>query len=240
MTDPIANADPPLRAHMSVPYDAQSLDQCIKDAYDSLTKPTRWRQDFLGLQYRTLCLPKELVKQGFAEVSKVVDVSTMAPLDPAAHPDLTRIMDFATRAGVAALMLYRNTVDKLDDVDAGKQDWSISYYRSFVRMRAEKLDVDLSLDDLRFLAATSTLRSGAGAPKRDWPVLMQDDTKWCLVAPRQEWPDLIETYPQTHPFFEASSMLKDLVSPPDALRQVWYSPAPAESLALPDLDNPSP
>lgn len=227
-------------AHMNPPHDDQSLEKCSKDAYDKLSTPNRWRQDFLGLQYRTLCLPKSLVKQGFAEVTKVVDVATMVPLDPLAHPDLARTMDFSTRAGVAALMLYRQTVDTLDPVDAGKLDWSISYYRSYVRMRAEKLDVDASLDDLRFLAATSTLRSGAGAPKRDWPALMEDDTKWCLVAPRQEWPHLMEAYPQTRPFFDTFSMLNDLVSPAHALRQAWYSTAPAEILALPDLDTSTP
>lgn len=236
MLDP----DLPLRAHLSVPYNDDSLAKCYKEAYDSLSEPKRWREDFLGLQYRTLCLPKDVVKSGFAQVAKLFDVSTMTPLDPQAYPDLARTMDFATRAGIAALMIYRLTVDKLDDEHVGQQEWSASYYRSHIRLRAERLQVDASMDDLRFLAASCTLRSGAGAPKRDWPALMKDSTKWCLVAPRHEWLALADAYPQTQPYFEAFTMLQDLVTPTEALRQLWYAPGPADVLQLPDLDSPSP
>lgn len=222
--------------HPSPPYDDDSLTKCVYKSQTLLTEDQRWRQDFLGLHFRTICLSKAQLALGFKGLSKIMHMGTMHPLDSALTPDSSRVMNFATRAGIAALMLYRRTSAPLNSDQAGDIGWAQAYYKSHVGLKADKLDVDDSVDDLRLLAAVCTFRAGASAPNRDWPVLIKDDPRWCLVSCKEEWPALMNAYPQTRSYLELFSIACTLVPPAEALHHSWYSQNPIVSIALPDLD----
>ena len=223
-------------AHRSPPYDDASWKAQFTTSWAFVAEDKRWRQDFLGLHFRTLFLAKRLEFQEFKSVSSVVDMATMYPLDAQARPDLAVIADYATRAGIAAIMLYRRTSAGLNARQTEQLDWSIAYYRGHIMLRAARGDTNATVDDLRFLAAQCALKPTSAAPNRDWKALMDDYTRWCLVASKHEWPDLMNDYPLTRPYLEAFAILTELVTPAQALQQVWYSSEPSESLALPDLD----
>lgn len=218
------------------PCDDASLQDCIRKAYNFVVSQRNGRQDFLSLNFRTLCLPKALVAQGFNAVSSVINVSTMYPVYKDEHPDIAKTMDFATRAGIASLLLHRATPEPLHLEQRDGIGWALAYYRKHIIECVEQLDTNATLDDLRFIAASCTLRPGANVPNRDWEALLKDDIKWCLAAEKQEWPTLIQTYPQTRAYFETLFIVNTLVPPMDALRHVWYSATPTEHIALPDLE----
>lgn len=225
-------------AHPNPPYDDESLKKCVRNSWELLTEDKRWRQDFIGLHLRTMCLPKTLTAIGFNAVAQVVNVATMHPLDPIQTPELASAMDFATRAGVAAMVLYRRTPKKLTQEQYVQLDWAIASYRSHIVRKVEKLDTHDTVEDLRFLASSCMLREKTCSHNRDWSVLIPDDIRWCLAAGKDDWPMLMEIYPKTREYLEAFAVLCELVSPVDALRRVWYTQTPVDQLALPDFDAP--
>ena len=218
------------------PHDDNSLIKCLHRSQSFLTEDKRWRQDFLGLHFRTICLSKAQLALGFKGLSEVMNMETMHPLDSVLTPDSSRVMNFATRAGIAALMLYRRTPAPLNSDQEDGIGWAQAYYKSHVTLKADKLDVDYSVEDLRLLAAACSFRAGASVPNRDWSVLLEDDPRWCFVSCKEEWPALMRTYPQTRESLELFSIACTLVPPAEALHHSWYSQKPLVSVVLPDLD----
>lgn len=221
--------------HPNPPLTTDALHACIERSSQLLGEDKRWHPDFLALHFRTLCLPTTLVDKGLNAVREVIDTASMQPLDRTATPDLARIMDFATRASVASLVLYRKRPDYLNPILAQELGLACAYYRGYIIKLVKNDDVHHTVTDLRFLASLCTIRPDASAPHRDWEALLADDIRWCLVADAREWPGLILAYPQTAPYLELFAVLKQLVSPGEAMRQLWYPSSPNEAVELPDL-----
>ena len=192
----------------------------------------------MGLYFRTLCLLPNLEQLNFDAIAKIVNFATMLPLDSIQTPELRKRTDFATRASVAAIVFYFQPGNVLTNVQTSLMSCACSYYQSEVMLKAEKPDANDTVEDLRLLASSCcVVCEYVFAPNHDWSLLIADDVRWCMVAGKDDWRMLMDTYPQTREYLEPFAVLCELVAPIDALRRVWYARAPVEQLALPDFDS---
>lgn len=225
-------------AYQNPPYDVASLTACLTASFKFINNiHTLWNPDRMGLYFRTLCLLPNLEQLEFDAVAKILNFATMLPLDPIQRPDLWKRTDFARRASVAAIVFYREPGDVSTNAQTSLMSVACNYYQQEVMLKAEKSDANDTVEDLRLLASSCCLVCEyVFVPHHDWPVLIADDVRWCLVAGKDDWPMLMDTYPQTREYLAPFSILCELVSPIEALRHVWYTQNPMELLTQPDFD----
>lgn len=220
----MAKTPPTVFSHHSPPTTKEELQQCWLDVRSKLQRDARWNEDALGLYYRTLCIPPMYALTGIERLTELLDMATMQVLHPHEQPALVAAMDLATRAGACALLLYRRTPEPLTPRQLSRQEWAQAHFMNSVVNCAHGGESKTN-DDLRCMAIGATLRAGAGAPCRDWDVLVLDDARWSLAAAADERHALMEKYPQTRQYLEPFSMLCQLVDPPAALHRLWYPSA---------------
>lgn len=220
-------------AHHSPPKTKEELEQCWLNVRSLLQRDTPWNEQALGLYYRTLCIPPMYALTGVERLTQLLDMATMQVIHPNDQPVLAAAMDLATRAGTCAQLLYRRTSEALSANELSQQEWAQAHFMNSVVNAAHRAEPKTN-DDLRCMAIGATMRGGAGAPNRNWPVLIEDDPRWALAAPVAEQSSLMVQYPQTRQYLEPFSMLCQLVPPLQALHRLWYSsPDAASTLPLP-------
>lgn len=237
---PNANIVAPVRdvddVHNTTPETDDELHQCWNRVRAHLQTDAAWSTTRLGLYFRTLCVPPALYLAGLARMHEHFDVSSMRALHPEKEPDLAAAMDFATRAGEAALLLYRRNPGALDPDELRGQEQAQTHFMACVVDLANRGMHHTSMDDLRFLALTATVRHGASAPGRDWELLLAEEIRWCLAAHPIVQAALMQKYPGTAPYLREFALLCELVPPLDAMHRVWYPRLEQDCLvyALPD------
>lgn len=222
--------------HDIVPSNDEELHQCWTSVRAQMQKDTSWSPERLSLYFRTLCVPPTLFLRGQASMARDFDLSTMQVMDPKREPELNQTMAFATRAGTASLLLYRRTPGTIEPKELALQEQAQAHYMASVVDLANRGKHDTSANDLQYLALAATFRRDAGAPRRDWSSLLFQELRWCLAAPAQTRHLLMQSHPETVPHLREFTMLCELVSPFEALHQIWY-PSPRNDVtlyALPD------
>lgn len=236
----MAQKPPHVFAHHSPPKTKEELEQCWLNVRSLLQRDTPWNEEALGLYYRTLCIPPMYALTGVERLVQVLDLATMQVLNPSVQPVLAQAMDLATRAGTCATLLYRRSSAELYAEQLSQQEWAQAHFLNSVVNAAHRAEPKTN-DDLRCMAIGATMRGGAGAPNRNWPVLIKDDPRWSQAAPAAEQSGLMVQYPQTRQYLEPFMLLCQLVAPLQALQRLWYpSPEAGSTLSLPGgFDCPS-
>ena len=236
----MAQKPPHVFAHHSPPKTKEELEQCWLNVRSLLQRDTPWNEEALGLYYRTLCIPPMYALTGVERLVQVLDLATMQALNPSVQPVLAQAMDLATRAGTCATLLYRRSSAELYAEQLSQQEWAQAHFLNSVVNAAHRAEPKTN-DDLRCMAIGATMRGGAGAPNRNWPVLIKDDPRWSQAAPAAEQSGLMVQYPQTRQYLDPFMLLCQLVPPLQALHRLWYpSPEAGSTLSLPGgFDCPS-
>lgn len=222
--------------HENTPINDDAIRQCWNRVRAQLQTDAAWSTARLGLYFRTVCVPPAIYLSGLSRMSQHFDVSCMRALHPDRDSGLAATMDFATRAGTAALLLYRRMPGILEPDELAGQELAQTHFMASVVDLANRGMHHTSMDELRFLALAATFRRGASAPGRDWKILLAEEPRWCLAATPAVRPTLMQAYPETVPYFMEFAMMRELVPTLDALQRVWYPPSKEDSTvyALPD------
>ena len=92
------------------------------------------------------------------------ELSSMQVVHPKKEPELAQTMAFATRAGAAALLLYRRIPGTMEPRELAPQEQAQAHYMASVVDLANRGQYATSMNDLQYLSLAATFRRDAGAP----------------------------------------------------------------------------